>query len=201
MSVQIQEIDEFLVDRKHVDLKQKLAEIVSFAGALTVDSEISFRQISALYAESKDWEKKIEFIRKQANEPDQERIAARNDKAKELLNPLKEIQSIAKSKSGQYQVMLEDAKRRDEERIRQAVDILGLDDVPYFPPAEKSVRTEKAMMITRTVREFRIVDQALVPARYLKVDTDAIERDIKLGIANIPGIEITEKQITQLRTR
>ena len=201
MSVQIQELDEFLVERQHIDLKERLSEVVNFANGMTVNTEASFRQISAIYAESKEWEKKIEFLRKQANEPDQTRINLRNDKAKEILNPLKQIQSIAKTKSGQYQMILEEQKKKEEERIRAAVDILGLDDVPYFSPLEKSVRTEKAMMVTRTVRKFRVVDQALVPAKYLTVDTDAVERDIKLGINSIAGIEIIEEQITQLRTR
>ena len=202
MSVPIQiEDDDLFLERKQFDLKQRLGEIVLVAKNLSVTNEEGFRRITALYAESKDWEKQIEFARKQANTPDQDRINARNDKAKELLTPLREIQSIAKTKSSQYQMMLEEAKKQEEERIKEAVDLLGLEDAPYLPPVEKTHRGDGAIVYTRTVRKFRIVDRAVVPSKYLKVDEDALEQDIKLGVAEIPGVEIYEEKVTQLKTR
>ena len=198
MSVQI--LDDFHVEQQ-TDLKQKIGEIVSFTRSLEVTNEQAFHQLTALYAESKQWEKHIELARKTANQPDQERIAIRNDKAKELLRPLLEIQTIAKTKSAQWQARLEDRKRKDEEKIKKMIELLGIEDMPYLAPVEKTCRTEKAVLYTKTVRKFRIVDQSKIPAKYLMVDADAIERDIKMGTADIPGIEIYEEQVTQLKAR
>lgn len=201
MTTQIIEMDEFLVDGPSIDIKKRLGEIVSGARGLAVNCEDSFRKITGLYAESKDWEKRIEFIRKQSNQPDQDRINARNDKAKELLTPLKEIQSIAKEKTAQYQLMLEEARREEEAKMAEGADLLGLSEAPEVAPVPQSQRGDGAILYKRTVRKFRIVDRAKIPAKYLKVDEEAIERDIKLGIGEIEGVSIYEEEITQLRTR
>ncbi len=203
MSAQLipNELDDFLIERKQINLKQRLKEIISSAVHLSVDNEESFRKVTALYAESKNWEKQIEFARKQANTPDQERINGRNDKAKELLIPLKQIQSIAKQKAEQYQMMLEERKRKEEEGIRQAVDLLGLDEMPYIAPVDKSIRGEGAIVYTRTVRKFRIVDLSKIPLKYLQINEEAIEQDIRLGVGEIDGLEIYEEKVTQLKAR
>ncbi len=195
------ELDEFLAERNKFSLKQRLESIVITAKNIPVMNEDGFRKITNLYAESKDWEKKIEFSRKQANAPDQDRINARNDKAKELLAPLKQIQMIAKDKTHHYQMMLEDIKKKEEERVKDIVDLLGLDDMPYIPPVDKTLRGDGAVVYTRTVMKFRIIDESKVPAKYLRVDEDAIERDIKLGVGSIEGVEIYEDKVTQLKSR
>jgi hypothetical protein len=45
------------------------------------------------------------------------------------------------------------------------------------------------------------VNEKLIPREYLKVDEEKIAAMIKLGIAEIPGIEIYEEQKTILRSR
>jgi hypothetical protein len=115
--------------------------------------------------------------------------------------PLKLIQTIAKEKCERYQMILEKAKETEEKKIQEAVDLLGLDEAPVPMAVEKTVRGNGALMYTRTVRKFRIVDLTKVPLKYLKIDEDAIERDIKLGVGEIAGIEIYEEKQTTLRTR
>jgi alanyl-tRNA synthetase len=202
MSIQVKdEVDEFFVERSRVSLKERLDLIVTTASNLAVTNEEHFRRITSLYAESKSWENKIEFIRKEANAPDQARISARNDKAKELLTPLKQIQAIAKDKSAQYQELLEQNKRKEEQKMAQAVELLGLDEMPYVPPVDKSIRGDGALMYTKMVKRFRLTDLSKVPLKYLMLNEEAIEQDIKLGVAVIPGIEIYEEKVTQLKAR
>jgi hypothetical protein len=202
MSIQVKdEVDEFFVERSRVSLKERLDLIVTTASNLAVTNEEHFRRITSLYAESKDWENKIEFIRKQANAPDQARISARNDKAKELLTPLKQIQAIAKEKSAQYQELLEQSKRKEEQRLQQAADLLGLDEMPYVPPVDKSIRGDGALMFTKMVSKFRLVDISQVPTKYLMLNEEAVMQDIKLGIAVIPGLELYQEKVTQLKAR
>lgn len=202
MSFQLQtDDDDLFLERKQFDLKKRLGEIVVMANNLAVTTEDGFRQITALYAESKEWEKQIEFARKQANAPDQERINARNDKAKELLNPLREIQQIAKQKSGKYQELLEAAKKEEERRVQEVKELLDLDEMPYVAPIEKTQRTEGAILFTRLVKKFRVTNLASVPMKYLKINEDVVELDIKMGVTEIPGIEIYEEKVTQLKAR
>lgn len=194
-------IDEFLVKKPEFDLKEKLREIVETTRNLEVTTEDHFHKVTTLYSESKDWEKRIEFLRKQANGPDQDRINARNDKAKELLNPLRTIQSLAKSKCDQYQHLLEARKQEAESKAQQAVELLGLEEPVYVPALEKSQRGDGAIMYKRTVRKFRIVDAEKIPREYLLVDEEKVNKMIKAGIAQIPGLEIYEENVTQLRAR
>ena len=199
MSVEVME--DFSLENPRESIKSKLGEMLSFAKGLSMTSEESFSAITRLYSDSKSWEKRIEFARKEANEPDQTRINARNDKAKELIGPLKEIQHISKLKAEEYQKMLEDIKKQEEQKIKEAIDMLGIEDMPYLAPLEKSIRTEKAMMYTRTVRKFRIVDKTKVPIRYLQVNETLVNQDMDLGVNEIPGIEFYNEEITTLRTR
>ena len=195
------EVDEFLPERKEWNLTQKLGEVVATANDLAVTNEVNFKRITSMYAQAKDWEKQIEFARKAANAPDQDRINLRNDKAKELLTPLKQIQAIAKDKCAKYQEMLEDLKRQEEEKIKQAVAVLELDDMPYIPPAEKSHRGDGAIAYTRQVYRTKIVDLSKVPLKYLKIDQDAVDQAVDLGIREIPGIEIYQEKVTTLKSR
>lgn len=202
MSVELVEKESFelLPERNQFDLKKKLNEIVASANSIEVNGEAAFRKITSMYAESKEWEKLIEFSRKQANAPDQGRINARNDKAKEILAPLKQIQTIAKEKTAKYQELLEEIKRDEEEQIKKAVALLDLDD-PYIAPAEKTHRGDGAIAYTKLVTKFRLVDLSKVPRKYLILDEASVEQDIKLGVVEIAGIELFEEKVTTLRTR
>jgi hypothetical protein len=203
MSAELVEKETFdlLPERNQFDWKKKLGEIVASAQSVEVNNENAFRKITSMYAQSKDWERMIEFSRKQANAPDQERINARNDKAKEILIPLKQIQSIAKDKSARYQEMLEEIKRDEEDQIKKAVALLDLENEPYIEPAEKTHRGDGAIAYTKLVKKFRLVDLSKVPLKYLTLDESAVEQDIKLGVMEISGIEVFEEKITTLRTR
>lgn len=194
------DVEYFLIDEEP-SLKKKLAIVIDEVKAIEILNEDHFRKITKLYGEAKDWEKRIEFIRKEANQPDKDRINARNDRAKEILDPLKLIQEIAKEKCDRYQMILDQRRVDEEKKVQDAVDLLGLDVVPLPAPVEKTVRGDGAIMYTRTVRKFRIVDQSLIPTKYFTVDREAIEKDLKLGVAEIPGIEIYEEKQTNLRTR
>lgn len=202
MSIEIgnTDIDDFLVDPGQ-SLKEKLQYVIESSSILDVVTEEQFKRMTRIYSEAKEWEKRIEFIRKQANQPDQERINARNDAAKDILAPLKQIQSIAKQKCEGYQSVLEARKTAEEKKIQDAVDLLGLDEAPLPVPVEKTVRGSGALMYTKVVRKFRTTDISKVPLKYLKIDEESIERDIKLGVGEIPGIEIYEEKQTTLRTR
>jgi hypothetical protein len=194
------EIDEYLLENK-VTVKEKLHMIVADAINLEVTTDDGFKRMTNMYSESKEWEKRIEYLRKEANRPDQNRISGRNDKAQEILGPLKQIQTIAKQKCEKYQLLLEQQKAYEQQQMVDAADVLGLDDVPMVAPLDKSIRGDGALMFTRTVKKFRTVDLSKVPLKYLQVNEDLIKQDMNLGVSEIAGIEIYEEKVTQLRTR
>jgi hypothetical protein len=84
--------------------------------------------------------------------------------------------------------------------LKAAAHLLDV-DVPYLMPIEKNLRGDGAMTVTRTVRKFRIVDPSKVPLKYMKLDEEAVKAAIKLGVAEIEGLEIYDEKETTLRSR
>ncbi len=66
---------------------------------------------------------------------------------------------------------------------------------------EKTIRGEGAILTTKTEKAFRVLDISKVPLKYLMVDEAAVKKDLKLGINEVPGIEVFESTTTQLRMR
>ena len=182
-------------------LKEKLKQIVSELIRLEMKTEQDFNIVTQTYAQAKSWEKQIDGARKEANEPDQSRINERNDAAKSLTNLLKSIIETTKAKTAQYQDFLEAQRQEQLAAAEAAAHLLDLEHTPYVPELEKSNSGSGAMAFTRILKKFRVIDAAKVPAKYLKIDDSAVELDIKLGISDIPGIEIYEEKVTQLRTK
>lgn len=183
-------VSDYLIDDLRPALSIKLKEMAEEASSMIVEDEENFSKVTSLYADAKRWEKQLEYVRKKANQPDQERIDERNSAAKEILVPLKEIQTVAKKKSEEYQEFLENCRK-------QAAEIIGAEDIGQLEP----VKSDSASIYTRTVIEIQVNDLSKVPLKYLKIDESLVKQDIKAGIFYIPGIEISENKITQLRSR
>jgi hypothetical protein len=109
--------------------------------------------------------------------------------------------ALANTKVNGYQKMLEDLKRQEEEKLRSAAALFDAEDEVYVPPLEKVLRGDGAVSVTKTEKRFNVVDLSKVPAKYLMVNEKAVEQDLKLGINEIPGLEIYETTSTQLRIR
>jgi len=192
----LQTPDEFPLE----GIKKTISEMQLFAENLDVTSEVSFRKITSIYSEAKSWEKIIEQQRKEANAPDQSRINARNDRAKQISEPLKGILIVCKRKADQYQRHLEESKRLEEESLSKAALIFD-EEIPYIAPIEKTHRGDGAMAVSKEETRWRVTDLEKVPRQYLMLDEQKIKLSIKMGLTSIPGIEVYTEKVTQLRTR
>lgn len=189
------------LEENGVDVKQAIRDMVLFAQSMIVESDGAFKSMTSLYRQARDWNKLIEEKRKLATEPFRRQTSAINDKAKELAEPLRMVEEIAKMKVDGYQRFLEQKKEQEDAKIREAAAMLDIDENLYIPPLEKSIRGDGAMAYTKVEKKFRLSDISKVPAKYLKLDEQAIKQDIKFGINEIPGLEIYEEKSTQLRSR
>jgi hypothetical protein len=140
-------------------------------------------------------------MRKKLNQPHQDRINQNNDEAREFTDILKHVQQIAMQKCESYQKLLEQKKQEEIQKIEEAREIFGTDDALVAPHLPPPMRLKAASLVTRTVRNFRIVDKEKVPKKYWIIDEEAIKQDLKLGLNEIPGIEVYEQQVSQMRTR
>lgn len=184
-----------------VQIKSTIRDMVAFVKGLAVNSEASYNKVTSMYRQAREWKRSIEAKRKELVEPFRKQMAVINDKAKDLTDPLDSVIAMANVKSTVYLRMLEEAKRNEDEQLRKVAAIFDAEDEIYIPPMEKNIRGEGAVLVTKTEKTFRVIDITKVPTKYLMVDEAAVKRDLKLGVVEIPGLEVFETTTTSLRTR
>lgn len=193
-------IQAFDIENEVEVVKYAISEMLVRVNSLTVDSEPAFKMVTALYSKAREWQKLIETKRKEAIEPARKIVITINDKAKAIGAPLEEIIEIANTKAASYTRLLEQKRLADIERLNAQAALLDLDQniaiAQVAPP-----RGDGAMAYTKVEKRFRVLDLAKVPQKYLKIDETLVDRDIKLGVGEIPGIEIYEETTTLLRRR
>jgi hypothetical protein len=191
-----------LVDTSVNHIKHVIKDMTSFILELKVEDEGAYKRVTSVYANARQWKKSIEERRKEIGEPLRKKLAEINAKAKELTDPLDHVIHIANAKATQYQRLLEQQKVDEEAAIKAAAELLGISDEEVFVPAvDSSLRGEGATATTSVKKKFKIVDMNQIPRKYLILDEKAVERDLKLGITHIEGLEVYEEKQTTLRVR
>lgn len=175
-------------------------EMLHIAASLVVRDEDSFGEISKIYKVAKRLEKDIEHQRKEANTPDQDRINERNDKARKLCEPLKKVQDLCKIRMTEYTLYLEQLKEQEKQKLLEAASMLDV-EMPVPMATSKTVRGEGATVYTVYERRFDIEFLHMVPDQYWKVDTELLEKHIKMGYEQIPGVRIWTEAVQKVRAR
>jgi Na+/phosphate symporter len=191
----------FHLEHNMIRVKGAIKKMLSFASALVVDDEPTYKKMTSLYSQVRAWKKCVEEKRKSMTEPLRKQVASINDKAKELTDPLDAVIDLANAKATGYQRLLEENRLADEVRLRKAAELFDAQDEVYVPALEKVLRGDGASAITKVEKRFRVVDMAKVPTKYLMIDEKKLIQDIKLGLNSIDGIEIYEESVTTLRVR
>lgn len=184
-----------------VIIRNVIDDMVEFTKSLVVKDETSYKKITSLYRQAREWKKCIDAKRKEMTEPLRKQTSAINDKAKDLTDPLDSVIDMANAKANGYLQMLEEIKRKEDEKLREAAALFDAADELYIPPMEKTIRGDGAVTVTKKEKRFKLVDITKVPTKYLMIDEAAIKKDLQLGLAEIPGIEVFEETTTQLRIR
>lgn len=200
----ISENDQFtsLVEKQDENaVKRVINDMFDFARGLVVDSEAAYKSITSIYAQAREWKKVVEARRKQLVEPYRKQISTINDRAKELSDPLDNVIDLANAKTNDYQKLLAERKRLEDEELLKGAALFDAQDEIYIPPIEKIIRGDGAIAVTKTHIRFKVTDISKVPLKYLAIDETAVKQAIKLGIMEIAGIEVYEEQETQLRIR
>lgn len=167
---------------------------------LQVTGVEAFKEVTHYYKVAKDWKKQIESYRKKRIEPLRTEMATINDRVKEFVQPLDDIESLAKVKVDSYNAFLEEQKRIEEAKLAEACKILDV-EMPAQAPEDKVLRGSGAIVYERSVQKFEVVNLAEVPLRYLQINESMIKQDLKLGVLEIPGVRVWEEKTTQIRSR
>jgi hypothetical protein len=175
-------------------------EMLSRAKTLIVNDEDGFSEITRLYKMARSMEKEIEHQRKEANAPDQDRINERNDHAKKLCDPLKEVQGTCKQRMEAYASLLQKQKEDEQKKLIAASQMLDV-PAPLPLPSSKSVKGSGALLYVSYERRFEVEQLHMVPDIYWKVDEEKLKKHIDLGYEEIPGVRIWVQEVQKVRTR
>lgn len=136
-------------------------------------------------------------------------VKAFQAKMKKYKDRLKALVQSAKQKTGQYQYHVELERRKQQEAIRKANEELqkkldaeakksGIEapkvEPVTLPKEDKVVRTEDGSTShLRRPWKGRIVDPDKVPHQYCEPSQIKINQAVKMGIREIPGVEIKQE--------
>lgn len=148
---------------------------------------------------AKDLCKKIEDRRKELIAPSRKFIAVVNDSAKILSEKLEHFENMITLNLAAWYAKLEQDAIDAKNHARELSKTLGMDI--YVPDAPKTLSNEHAVASMKTKWRWAIPNEDAVPREYLMVDAGKIDKAIKAGIRQIPGVDIYESSEMSIRRR
>lgn len=178
-----------------------------------VDDE-SNKSAIEMAAQAKRLGKTVEEMRKAKVKPYQDYTKAIGNLAKVYTDTADQIERVLKGKINGYlaaeRLKKAEAERRAQDEARELQKKLdaeaaekGLPQVevplPVLPQKMDPVRTEEGSASQRKDWKWRVVQPDEIPREYLALDTVAINKAVRAGARQIPGLEIYQEESVQIR--
>jgi hypothetical protein len=203
-----------VIERYTSEFTKEAREVEEIAISLVVDEAgvVTATEILGKIATTK---KKAEEVRKALVQPLQQQVNEINSKFKETLAPLVKADTILRNKVQDWHAYQERLRREEEERLRKLMEKEQKKaekkaekrgeappppmPVPVVPQAPKTVKTDTGSTSIKTFWAWEVEDETKVPREYLMLNDQAISAAVKMGIREIPGIRIFQKQTLAVR--
>lgn len=199
-------------DEQVYETTDQVDDLVLRVGKLDVVDDPSNDFALSLLADLRAAVKQIEMHKQRYTKPLNDHLKMIRGDFDRMAAPAIEASGILSKKIGVYRAKLDEAARKEQERLRlqaerkqeraaERAEAKGLEPpipqpiVPKVAPPAKTVTTTSGAKVTfRSVPKFEIVDEALVPREYLKVDEVKIGAAVRSKLATeanpIPGVRI-----------
>ena len=195
---------------------EEMNVIKKLATSIAVADDESLKESTRIAVQAKRMLKDIKALEDQIISPAKRFVSSVTGYCKNFTQPLNEIVSDMRVKQSRYEADLELEWRKREEEARKARETLqkeldkkakkaGVESVTVpeivIPKPDNIVRTDDggASYKKRTWRG-EIIDGNLVPREYCTPDARKINEAIRLGVREIPGVEIKEVITPVFRT-
>lgn len=197
----IKKIKSFLKAQKEIARVQKKARDVrkiTDETTLSVASEVLVDVVKVL--------KITNYDRLEEGKPYREHSDKISTEFNELLSPLEGIKAKLDEEISAYQAKKQEKVEKERERLEKLAEKrqerenkraarAGRDPIqhsaPEIPDAPTTIKTAGGGQIqVKTLWKYEIEDEKELPRRFLKPDKDAINKAVKGGARNIPGVRI-----------
>jgi hypothetical protein len=193
----------------------KLKQLEAQAKKYQVTDNVTSEHIVELGARSAKLVKALTADRKERIEKEDKFVRAVNKLYKPLTDAGARIKRICGDKFGQYQAKVKLAEQKREKAAQEAqaklqkqlddqakeAGVEGVEAAPItIPKAPGITRTETGSASVRKVWTWEVDHADDVPKEYWVLNDAMIEKQVKAGVRNIPGIKIFQKESTTFRT-
>lgn len=177
---------------KTITNHQSLAKLKS----MQMKKESEYLYVTQTYKEVRHIRKAAIDLEKTLCQPFRDKINQIKYQIKKITEDCDTVIRLCNQKHNDYNKYTEDRKRKVEEALR-----LLEEDTPIVIESPKAESTPHTTTMTRKITKINVLDITKVPTKYLQLNEALVQKDIKLGIRNIEGLEITEEEKTTLRIK
>lgn len=177
---------------KTITNHQSLAKLKS----LPMKSESEFLYVTKTYKDVRNIRKAATDLEKNLCQPFKDKINEIKYQIKQITDDCDTAIRLCNQKTNFYNAQLEERQRKIEEALR-----LLEEDAPIVIENPKAQSTPYTTSMTRKKIKIIITDIKKVPEKYLQVNEDLVQKDLKLGIRKIDGLDFKEETKTTLRTK
>lgn len=179
-------------------IDERIQQVLS----MKINTREDFEFIGDVYSTAREAQKKVENYYKELKEPIRKQLNTINFEEKRAVEPCMRLIGLCNAMINQYYREVEIQK--EEERRREIEDARIL-DIPiekvYVEPVAPKLYASNASTATRKETKYELINIDQVPKQYLTLDDMAIKRSIKMGIREIPGLNIYDEVKRNLKTR
>lgn len=192
-----------VTEKDIVVIQKKAGNLVERATNFLVDSDKAYGQASQAVAWIRNSLKKFEVARKFYTDPLNDQVKKINARYKGYKDPFIEADKLMSDKMLDYRREQNAIKEKADREAQAEVErIAKLAEVPKEEvvkalPTKEVVKTTADTTIVKNWK-FRVIDISKVPAKYLTTNAE-VNKDIKSGTRDIPGLEIYSED--GIRTR
>ncbi len=202
------------VDEKVISLYNEGIKLKEYAEKRVITGDAELRDATDDLSIIAKVKKAIEGKRKEYVDPIRFYLDSVNQFFKDFTSPLTDADTINRSKIKDYRAEIDrqikeaaaiEAEKMELARREAALNngeiTVDLNPVPAPLPAPRKVSTNLGSTSTFMVRKYRVVDFSKLPDQYKIENSALLNRVVKAGIPEIPGVEIYEEEAIRVNTR
>lgn len=145
--------------------------------------------------------KKIDATRKDISAPAREFVAKVNALASGYTEKLDEAINLISSKVGKFNHEKAEQQRIELEALAIIEEAAGVKTDSNVVAVKENTKTALASTYQSTEWDIEVTDLEKVPVQYLMLNESMVKAAIKSGRTDIPGLKVTEKKVTRIRTK